>query len=479
MGAGVESILKKLLELASIMTGADLAVFFERDPSDPERLIARADSGLKGALDRTVQTRADVGLIGWALKHRRATQARSVQEMGAEAVSYNKTGRVINSFIAIPIRRGSRLIGALTVDKEAAGGFDRRESESLAWLADLIGMTVEKSSTLEKRERDAAAFGSIGSIVEKISAESDPIEAVKIARLSIRELINNELMIFAIRKGADQVALLGSDCRSRSESISLKGCLIGNVIHHNRIVNISDVSSIQIAPTIRSSIWRSFLGAPIGIGGSARWGMALLSRRVGAFDKRAERIMMILARLMSAIEIDSTRSESLNARALDDREAPGPFPSPYKIFKGRGLALVVNLLGFRHVNLELGFKGGETILRSAFERLKTLDPAPIIAARRYADRYTLLFHIDAPEEARAIALKARDRIESESFLSAGVETIIKASVGAALYPDDGVSSEELIERADLAARDGKKIPDRIVFHRDSTPPKSEREERTG
>jgi diguanylate cyclase (GGDEF)-like protein/PAS domain S-box-containing protein len=118
---------------------------------------------------------------------------------------------------------------------------------------------------------------------------------------------------------------------------------------------------------------------------------------------------------------------------------------------GRRLAvLFLDCDRFKHINDTLGHAIGDQVLRSIAKRLTTCVRESDTVSRHGGDEFLILLsELDHPEDAEAIAQKIVDSI-AEPHLIAGHELQLTASVGIALYPEDGQDAQSLIMRADTA-----------------------------
>jgi diguanylate cyclase (GGDEF)-like protein len=110
---------------------------------------------------------------------------------------------------------------------------------------------------------------------------------------------------------------------------------------------------------------------------------------------------------------------------------------------GTFAVLLLDLDGFKEVNDRSGHLAGDRLLRDVAAALEETVRAQDTVARQGGDEFSVL----APETGEDAALVLATRIE-DALGAAGVG----ASVGWALYPEDGRDLEELLERADARQR---------------------------
>ncbi len=121
-----------------------------------------------------------------------------------------------------------------------------------------------------------------------------------------------------------------------------------------------------------------------------------------------------------------------------------------------GAVLFLDLIGFQHLNDAFGHSFGDRVLSQLAGSFKERLPDKITIARWGGDVFTLLI----PD------CKGRDEIETHAEVIFDIlgfpyevqdnQLQIECSIGAALYPEHGISTEELISKADIALFESKK-----------------------
>jgi diguanylate cyclase (GGDEF)-like protein/PAS domain S-box-containing protein len=134
---------------------------------------------------------------------------------------------------------------------------------------------------------------------------------------------------------------------------------------------------------------------------------------------------------------------------------------------GRRLAvLFIDCDRFKHINDTLGHAIGDQVLRSVARRLATCVRESDTVSRHGGDEFLILLsEVDQPEDAGLIGEKIVASVAEPHQIS-GHELSISASVGIALYPEDGQDGQSLIMRADTAMYHAKKGGrNRVDFYR--------------
>ena len=111
--------------------------------------------------------------------------------------------------------------------------------------------------------------------------------------------------------------------------------------------------------------------------------------------------------------------------------------------------LLINLQGFRSINAVHGHAAGDEMLINLAARMKqALEPSQTLA-RLGGIEFAVLARVGMPEEAALLAQRLQQAIASPIILQAQ-PVAASASIGIALYPDDGDDERSLIAHASTA-----------------------------
>ncbi|MGZ8866989.1 MAG: putative bifunctional diguanylate cyclase/phosphodiesterase, partial [Thermoanaerobaculia bacterium] len=112
--------------------------------------------------------------------------------------------------------------------------------------------------------------------------------------------------------------------------------------------------------------------------------------------------------------------------------------------------LFLDLDRFKDINDSLGHTVGDTLLKSAAERVRRCVREGDTVARFGGDEFTLLIpRVDKIEDAAKIANKIIETLKIP-FQISDRELFITTSIGVAIYPADGLDPETLVRNADTA-----------------------------
>ena len=134
--------------------------------------------------------------------------------------------------------------------------------------------------------------------------------------------------------------------------------------------------------------------------------------------------------------------------------------STLRISGNKCAVLCLGLDGFKEVNDSLGHQLGDAVLVKVGKQLKEAFGEGHITARMGGDEFVLTITGSASAlelERLVIAIeRAQKAVSGQSIEINGHELSLSASVGVAIYPDDGMDVAELLRAADVALSHAKK-----------------------
>ena len=112
--------------------------------------------------------------------------------------------------------------------------------------------------------------------------------------------------------------------------------------------------------------------------------------------------------------------------------------------------MFLDLDKFKPVNDTYGHQAGDELLRIVAQRLKHCIRSGDVVGRRGGDEFVIITApLQGEDNARHIAEKVV-QVLNETFHVHNFNLQIGASIGVALYPNDGVTAEDLLKKADAA-----------------------------
>ena len=121
----------------------------------------------------------------------------------------------------------------------------------------------------------------------------------------------------------------------------------------------------------------------------------------------------------------------------------------------RAAVLFVDLDRFKNINDSLGHNQGDRLLQSVARRLQECLRQSDTIVRQGGDEFIVILEdLQLPEQAGQIGAKLLETLSSP-YREDGYDFFLTASIGIALYPDDGDDADTLLRNADTAMYEGK------------------------
>ncbi len=123
---------------------------------------------------------------------------------------------------------------------------------------------------------------------------------------------------------------------------------------------------------------------------------------------------------------------------------------------GRVGLLFIDLDGFKRVNDGLGHEAGDELLKRASAQFGQTVRGSDFLARLGGDEFAVVIEADSRDSAVALGARLIESI-SRPLLADCADYLVSASVGVALFPEDGADTSSLLAQADRAMYRAKRL----------------------
>jgi len=376
----------------------------------------------------------------------------------------------IGSLLAVPVRAGDVIVGALVADRLEVQAFAGQEPRLLTSFAELVAEAILRARASLGREELDAEFKAVYPISQRLATLSREAEVRELLLRSARHLaavdgaavvmtddLDTRYVVEAafgwpegfLRRevGLDERTWAAWVLRSAEEAY-----LLDNVAGH------ADRMPILVLDE-GAGRGESLLAVPLRAR-NRTLGALLLTAPRGSFDASSRRVLEILANQAAAtLSLIKDREQQhqlavrdgltglynrrafnellVTAIANEDRRAGGTL----------GL-LILDLDHFKKLNDTYGHPAGDAALRSAARLLNQHLRKGDQAARYGGEEFVVI--LPGSDEARSVqaAERLRTALQKHRFVFEGARIPLAASFGVAVWPSDGRAPEALLGAAD-------------------------------
>jgi GAF domain-containing protein/HAMP domain-containing protein len=201
----VDRLLDETVRLISDRFGFYHAGIFLIDATSEQAVLRAASSeGGKRMLARGHSLGVGkVGIVGYVTG---TGNPRIALDVGTDAVHFaNPDLPETRSEMALPLRTGERIIGALDVQSTEPNAFDENDVLALQTMADQVAVAIENASLIETETRRAAQRRRIIEVSRQITQELGFAQVVAQASPLIQQSFEYDRVTFALVEGPDVV----------------------------------------------------------------------------------------------------------------------------------------------------------------------------------------------------------------------------------------------------------------------------------
>src|SRR5436190_3157032 len=437
--------------------------------AERSQAITRADGAMVNLIEGgdTLHTRAATGIATTAfdaLRPLSGSVAKHAIESGQPILIEDTPSDVrINqelrakvgdkSLICVPLFQGADVIGTLNVmsrdDEKLLTEDDRQTMEMLSVM---LSAAVSHAAEFEARRAQAEAFARFRTLFDGASIGIMRLASDRRA-VEVNPALEEMLGYSADELGAASFTDFMHDEDVERASVLFRELMLGKRTAYQLEARYRRRDGEVVWGLVRAALERDADGAPA----FAVTMIENISER-----KHAE------AELIRQSEINEHQALHDPLTGLPNRvlfsERIGQ-AIRYAERRGGSVAiLMMDLDRFKEVNDSLGHQAGDALLKEVGERLGDSLRASDTVARLGGDEFGLLLpEPSRREEVLAIVERIRAALERPVVVQ-DLPLAIEASIGIAMYPDDGHDADVLLQRADVAMYGAKQESSTFAFY---------------
>jgi diguanylate cyclase (GGDEF)-like protein len=457
-----------------------------------EHLVCRALRSFSKQVIPGASVPAKQGILGWVLREGKDFVSEDFGQR-AEALGYYAGEEIVRSVMAVPVLLDGRIEGVLAADDREPRAFDATRKEILKGFAELVAGLLRDHREKLLRGIAANQYRALNRLLEDLTSK---LRVEEVLDSLMENLVLRDHEAFVVRydhlvlllaqpgRAGGRVRRVAGDEEypKAGTDLSLAGTLTGKamekrLVHYDPDLYRGDSPSPRFDAGERSDHgFHSFLAVPLVAENERLGAMVLESSQENAYEEHDREVVSILAKQAAMALRSAMFYEEKEALAFRDgltglanhRHFQGVLANELARAKRGGQPLSLALLDldhFKSLNDAFGHPKGDEVL-VALARLLEEEVREIDTAARYGgEEFVLVLVQTSPAGAREVAERIRGRVAGHRF---PVDRQVTVSIGLASFPNDAVTKDLLIAKADRALYVAKRQRNRVSAASDPT-----------
>lgn len=373
----------------------------------------------------------------------------------------------IRSYLAAPLRAGSKVIGLLAADGWQPDLFGDEDMRRLTRFAAYAGAALARARQHSFSKAQMVALREAASL-----ATHDPADGTLMARIldSLRTVITCEGASVMLTDGphARVAAVHGHS----PDTVGYRFLIAGDrsletPLWHGQPIVLDDLSSdASFNISVTRFLIRGHIKVPLRVHGEILGTLCVDSTRASAFGPDDVAVLELFAGYVAAVLHNETMHRALhdaahrdpvttlfNHRAIHDTldrelEQARLTTTPLAV-------AMLDLDGFKLYNDTHGHLAGDAALQAIGAALTHSCRDQDSVGRYGGDEFLVVLPGLGPDEAATVATRLRDAVAARPLQVAGGRIPLRVSVGVACYPEDGAQRDVLVACADARLYESK------------------------
>lgn len=435
-GLDLQAVMKLTVEHAQRITGADGAMV---NLIDGEDMVVRAAGGTAASVlgDRRPLSKT---LLRFAIESGRPILVSdSTTDPRVNGELSKRVGD--RSIICVPFAVGGRVVGSLNV---VSSSLERPLTESHRQTMEIVGgmlaAGVSHAAEYESKRSEAEALGRFQTLFE-----GAPIGIARVA-LDRHVVAANRALVEMLGRSEAELAASPFDEVTHPEDIERERELFAGLV-------AGELGAYRLEKRyLRRSgevIWAQVhVAAEHDADGAPAFAIVMVENITERKD--AEEALRVQSELNRFQATHDELTGLANRTLFHDRARAALRAASFDGSGARVAVLMTDLDRFKDVNDTLGHHAGDCVLRQVADRIVSAVRSADTVARLGGDEFAVLLPgVVGREGAETLVRRIRAALAPAVDVD-GVPIVSGASIGVALYPEDGTDVDVLVQRADTA-----------------------------
>jgi diguanylate cyclase (GGDEF)-like protein/PAS domain S-box-containing protein len=448
VGLDLQAVMRRIADRTRELIGGTAAVV---RLLDGDALVVGSASGTP---EMAKPHRLPIGdnLSGHAMRSGRSLLCQDTETDDRVDAALSRS-RGVRSIVAVPLLHGGQAVGLLLVYGDRAGAFNERDVTMMELLSVVLSSAMAHAAEFEAKRDQVSALARFEATF------ANALTGMVLLDLDGRIIDSNPAM----------QDLLG---RTRGE---LEGHRLSEFAHPSdrrraraaylRMVHGSALDSVRMQHRFvaadRQVVWAD-ASASLVPGSEGKAGFAIAMIQDITQRKAAEAALLAQAALNEHQAHHDSLTGLANRTVFHQRIQQTV--AARRSADTNAAVVVIDLDGFKEINDSLGHAAGDELLIELSRRLTAAVRGSDTVARLGGDEFGVLLPQTGTREDVITAVQRVKTAIEEPVLLQGLSLALEASIGIAMYPDDGEEVDALLRAADGAMYHAKEEKVGWAFH---------------
>ncbi|MDI6889525.1 MAG: diguanylate cyclase [Thermodesulfovibrionales bacterium] len=378
----------------------------------------------------------------------------------------------IRSIVYAPLLAEDKIFGALVIASTRPNAYGDRELTLLSHATNQIAMPIKNATLLYEIKKQQELLKTISDLTKVILSDASLDNVYHIFSEELRKLVEFDRISIALIEG-DNIRYFAVSQRIKTEQIPgttypLKDSNTGWVAKHKKTLIQEDLAQQIMSPIdelkLRDGL-RSSIHIPLFHKGKVFGTINLSSTRPKAYGEWEKEVLEHLAGQIAGAIMNSYLYKQIKEESRLDF-LTGLFNRRYfnerlneeinrrRRHSGIFSLAICDLDFFKNYNDRYGHIAGDKLLRKIGRLIKNSVRTEDLASRYGGDEFVILLPDTDLDNALSVIERVRKNVEEEMKKR---KISLTASFGLVSWPMNGVSVKEILEAADAAAFEAKRL----------------------
>jgi diguanylate cyclase (GGDEF)-like protein len=391
----------------------------------------------------------------------RSGEPEFVREVSADP-DYVEHGRATGSAIVVPIKVDQQTIGVLNVESTIDRTLDEIDFETLIIVGNHLGIALANYHAFSSEQSARTGLEAVQRVSSIVSQTLDPDEALRLIAETLAAVLHYPIVaVEVISESSLRLAASFGFAPGAYERRPMDSGMAGRAIQEGEIEFVPDLAAAAPGQAFRDDAM-SGVYVPIRTGTTITGVLTVQGTRermltdwdVNILRTFAENVGVLLANTQTYDEMRSSASLDSITGVANHRFFQQRLRQVIEQARRSDQELsllVIDIDSFKDLNDRFGHIEGDHVLVEIAKRLNSQLRGEDLLARYAGDEFVVVLPGVNMRVSLEIAARLLRSVRSRPFeMSNGETVVVTLSIGAATYPEDATSDEELIGAADTA-----------------------------